>query len=59
MVIKSKVEKKCKDKNSDCNFSMYGPGVEKVFEELKDIFPDKNIKIFSSDYLQGKKNLKN
>ena len=51
---KSKAEKKCKDKNSDCNFSMYGPGVEKVFEELKDIFPDKNIKIFSSDYLQGK-----
>ena len=34
---------------------MYGPGVEKVFEELKNIFPDKNIKIFSSDYLKGKK----
>ena len=34
---------------------MYGPGVEKIFEELKIKFPDKNIKIFSSDYLTKKK----
>ena len=34
---------------------MYGPGVEKVFDELKQIFPDKIIKIFSSDYLNKKK----
>ena len=33
---------------------MYGPGVEKVFEELKSIFPNKVIKIFSSDYLRKK-----
>jgi primosomal protein N' (replication factor Y) len=34
---------------------MYGPGVEKVFEELKSIFPNKTIRIFSSDYLIKKK----
>ena len=36
-------------------FLCYGPGVEKVFEELKNIFPNKVIKIFSSDYLNKKK----
>ena len=51
-------ERKCIDKN-DCDFSMYGPGVEKVYEELKIIFPNKNIKIFSSDYLKKKKNSEN
>ena len=40
-------------------FSMYGPGVEKVFEELKKIFPNKCIKIFSSDYLNKKKQSEN
>ena len=34
---------------------MYGPGVEKVFSELKQIFPDKIIKILSSDFLNKKK----
>ena len=34
---------------------MYGPGVEKIFEEVKEIFPDKQINIFSSDYLKTKK----
>ena len=48
-------KKKCKDKNLLCDFSMYGPGVEKVFEELKKNFPDKVVKIFSSDYLNKKK----
>ena len=33
---------------------MYGPGVEKIFEEIKVIFPDKKINIFSSDYLKTK-----
>ena len=32
----------------NCEFMMYGPGVEKVFEECKKIFPDKNIKIFQA-----------
>ena len=34
---------------------MYGSGVEKVYDELKKKFPKKNIKIFSSDYLNNKK----
>ena len=33
---------------------MYGPGVEKIYEELKIKYPNKNIKIFSSDYLADK-----
>ena len=37
---------------------MYGPGVEKIYDELKIIFPGKNIKIFSSDYLTKKKIMK-
>ena len=34
---------------------MYGPGVEKIFAELRQIFPDKMIKILSSDFLNKKK----
>ena len=37
---------------------MYGPGVEKVFDELKEIFPNKTINIFSSDYLKKKEETK-
>ena len=48
-------KRKCSKENLFCNFSMYGPGVEKVFEELKKIFPNKKIRIFSSDYLKKKK----
>ena len=44
----------CKSSKKECEFSMYGPGVEKIFEELKFKFPDKIIKIFSSDYLSKK-----
>jgi primosomal protein N' (replication factor Y) len=33
---------------------MYGPGVEKIYDELKEIFPKKSIKIFSSDFLSKK-----
>ena len=52
--FKSKKEKKCKIKKY-CDFILYGPGVEKIFDELKIIFPKKNIKIFSSDFLKRKK----
>ena len=33
---------------------MYGPGVEKIFEEVSKIFPDKKVEIFSSDYMKKK-----
>ncbi len=45
----------CNNKKTNCEFAMYGPGVEKVFEELKILFPQKKIRIFSSDYLSKKK----
>tara|TARA_B100001057_G_scaffold460783_1_gene512177 strand:+ start:1845 stop:3806 length:1962 start_codon:yes stop_codon:yes gene_type:complete len=51
----SSPKRKCSSKILYCDFSLYGPGVEKVFEELKNIFPNKVIKIFSSDYLNKKK----
>jgi primosomal protein N' len=34
---------------------MYGPGVEKIFEEVKKIFPESKVEIFSSDYMKKKK----
>ncbi len=44
----------CKN-NNYCDFNMYGPGVEKIYEEVKKIFPNNSVKIFSSDYLKKKK----
>ena len=50
---KNKIIKDCKIDGKKCEFLMYGPGVEKVYEELKKL-SSKNIKIFSSDYLSQK-----
>ena len=52
--FKSDLNKKCNLENLKCDFSMYGPGVERVYDEVKNIFNDKKIKIFSSDYLESK-----
>jgi len=52
--IKIKKDKTCTVENKNCDFRMYGPGVEKIYDELKIIFPKKNIKIFSSDFLAKK-----
>ena len=52
--FEKKVQSKCKDKGI-CELMMYGPGVEKVFDEVKEIFPNKKTRIFSSDYLINKK----
>ena len=52
--IEKKTNKKCKTKG-DCDFVMYGPGVEKIFDEINDLFPKKKQNIFSSDYLKKKK----
>ncbi len=51
--ISPKIE--CKKTLSNCEFQMYGPGVEKIFSELKQIFPKKKISILSSDFLKKKK----
>jgi primosomal protein N' (replication factor Y) (superfamily II helicase) len=52
--IKLKKEKICSANKESCDFRMYGPGVEKIFDELNKIFPKKKIKIFSSDFLAKK-----
>ena len=46
-------------KQTNCDYQMYGPGVEKIYAELKQIFPEKKIKILSSDFLNKKKETKN
>tara|TARA_B100000214_G_scaffold203372_2_gene147476 strand:+ start:1633 stop:3588 length:1956 start_codon:yes stop_codon:yes gene_type:complete len=56
---KTKVNQICKTTNLNCEFKMYGPGVEKIFSELKQIFPNKKIKILSSDFLNKKKETRN
>ena len=33
---------------------MYGPGVEKIYEEVSKLFPTSKIEIFSSDYMKKK-----
>ena len=52
---KSSIKQKCQKTDFNCEFQMYGPGVEKIFAELRQIFPDKAIKILSSDFLNKKK----
>ena len=56
--FEKKIEIKCKlEKN--CEFVMYGMGVEKIFDEIREIFPHKKVNIFSSDYLKKKNETKN
>ena len=56
--FEKQIKTKCKS-TGNCEFIMYGPGVEKIFEEIKKIFPDKKINIFSSDYLKKNEKTKN
>jgi primosomal protein N' (replication factor Y) (superfamily II helicase) len=53
--FKTNKDRNCKKEKKNCEFNMYGPGVEKIYDELKIKFPKKNIKIFSSDFLSNKK----
>ena len=55
--FEKKVEKKCK-LEGNCEFIMYGPGVEKIFDEVREVFPEKKSSIFSSDYLKNKEKTK-
>ena len=48
---KSSLQRICKDMKK-CDLLFCGPGVERVFAELKTIYPDKKIEIFSSDTLK-------
>ena len=51
--FEKELRSECKSKGF-CDFIMYGFGVEKIFEEVKEVFPNKRIDIFSSDYLKKK-----
>jgi primosomal protein N' (replication factor Y) len=51
---KNNLSKICKD-NKRCEFIMCGPGVERIAEELEQKYPNKKIRIFSSDTLKKKK----
>ncbi len=56
---KSSLNSNCKKTENNCDYQMYGPGIEKIYAELKQIFPEKKIKILSSDFLNNKKETKN
>ena len=51
---KESLSRICKD-NKKCDLLFCGPGVERIFAELKKIYPDKKIEIFSSDTLEKNK----
>ena len=51
--FKDQLDRKC-NKISFCEPIFYGPGVERITEEVKKKFPDKNITIFSSDTMNKK-----
>ena len=51
---KNNLNKICKD-NMPCEFIMCGRGVERIAEELEQKYPNKKIRIFSSDTLNKKK----
>jgi len=48
---KSSLIRTCKKKEK-CDLLFCGPGIERVFEELKKIYPNKAINMFSSDTLK-------
>ncbi len=56
--LEKKIKTKCSS-GGKCDFVMYGPGVEKIFDEIEKIFPNKKVKIFSSDYLKTKEKTNN
>ena len=51
--LEKKILNKCIEKNF-CDFIMFGPGVEKIYEEVSRIFPENKVEIFSSDYMKKK-----
>ena len=53
---KSLLSRLCKD-NKKCDLLFCGPGVERIFAELKKIYPNKKVEIFSSDTLKKNKSI--
>jgi len=55
---KGNLKRKCEN-NDICDFIFSGPGVERIAEELKKIFPNQKHIIFSSDTMNKKDSSKN
>jgi len=51
---KSSLLRTC-ESNKKCDLLFCGPGVERIFSELKKIYPNKKVEIFSSDTLKKNK----
>ncbi len=51
--FKSSLDRNC-TKSKKCDFIFSGPGVERIFDEVKKNFPSKKIEIFSSDTMNKK-----
>mgnify|MGYP007000461103 len=55
--LEKEIFRSCKE-GTKCEFIMYGPGVEKIFEEVCKIFPLNKVESFSSDYMKKVKQTK-
>ena len=51
--FKASLKRNCVN-GEDCEFIFSGPGVERISEEVKKIFPSKKVEIFSSDTMNKK-----
>ena len=51
--FKTDLKRDCSKKDK-CNFVFSGPGVERISEEVKKKFPNKEVEIFSSDTMNKK-----
>ncbi len=51
--FKSSLKRNC-IKDGKCEYIFSGPGVERIYDEVKKNFPSKNIEIFSSDTMNKK-----
>ena len=48
------IKKNCKESEKKCDLFLYGPGVEKIYEEIKNKNKNLNIEILTSDVMQKK-----
>ena len=55
--IKVRKMKLCSTTKENCDFRMHGPGVEKIYDELKKIFPKKILRYFQVIFYQKKMKL--
>ncbi len=47
-------KKICKEVEKKCDFYLYGPGVERIYEEIKSLNKNLNVEILTSDVMQKK-----